>query len=202
MGQQRFTRFGYEFEEADPESTFTSELDFDETVVWSGRPHSLVGVAMKAVPQGLFGLAFVAFTLYWMATVVQGNRNNWDRGRVVPPFADHNIVIAASCGLFLLPPGIALLLATYGEWRRADGLHYLLTNRRVIIAQAGRVHVLSFTPGALRGMKATERRDGSGDLVFGTRPTMVNGMTQSVGFLAIEDVRAVEALVRKTLRPG
>ena len=57
---------------------------------------------------------------------------------------------------------------------------------------------MSFPPKALELIHCEERQDGSGDLIFENRRTWV-GTPQPEGFLAIQSVREIEYLVRKTL---
>jgi hypothetical protein len=52
----------------------------------------------------------------------------------------------------------------------------------------------------LRLLVVSHYFDGTGNLIFGTRPKMVRGMHHSYGFLDVEVVVGVSALVRKTLR--
>src|SRR5262249_34904107 len=96
---------------------------------------------------------------------------------------------------------------------------YALTNRRAVVWEAGwfgTVRVYSYTASALGKMQRRERADGSGDLVF---EEIVSVGSQYVsqgqhgghwqtstsvtarGFLAIERVRDMEDLIRRTLHP-
>ena len=81
---------------------------------------------------------------------------------------------------------------------------YALTNRRVIVWQPswfGRVTAQSFTASGLNQMFRMERPDGAGDLVFQVPVTAfrANSQPERRGFVAIDNVREVEELVRKTL---
>ena len=85
--------------------------------------------------------------------------------------------------------------------RKARRTVYALTGRRAIVIEPGLLSGMtdrSYPPGALALMRCDEREDGAGDLVFENRKTWV-GMPQAVGFLAVERVREVEAMVRKAL---
>lgn|GEM_PF-791213 len=166
-----------------------------EAVLWSGRPDPGM-VARRMIPRALAGLGFVAFTLVWMASVVQGKNNNWDRGKAVAPFAPHNVRIAALVGLSMLPPGLYMLIWPMRAWRRAGGTAYALTDRRAMIIAGHRAE--SFRPEVLALVQCDEQAGGSGDLVFENRNTWI-GQARPVGFLAIERVRKVEALLRRAL---
>lgn len=171
-----------------------------ESVLWTGRPVP-ASLVRRSIPKALIGLLFVAFTLIWMAAVVRGGHNNWDRGQAVIPFATHNVLIATCAGLWLLPPGLYLLTWPLRTWRKARRTVYALTDRRAVVSEPGLLGghgVHSYPPESLTLMRCDEREDGSGDLIFEHRKTWV-GMPQAVGFLAIGRVREVEALVRAAL---
>lgn len=156
---------------------------------------------MRTVPKALFGLAFLAFTVLWMARVVLGGPNNWDRGRAVGPFEPHNVGIAAIVGLWMIPPGLYVLTWPLRTWRRLKSTYYALTDRRAIISETGllsRPRVRSYTARSLRLMRSEEHDNGTGDLIFESPSNWV-GMAKTVGFLAIEDAHDVETLVRRTL---
>ncbi|GAC1471252.1 MAG: hypothetical protein NVSMB9_17210 [Isosphaeraceae bacterium] len=183
-----------------PALSFLSELEAGETVVWTGRPRSLRRLVMRTISKALFGLAFLAFILFWMAMVVRGG-GNWDRGRAVTPFEPHNVMIATLAGLWMIPFGLYLLTWPLRTWRRLKGICYVLTNRQAIMIEPGllgRRKVGNYTADSLRLMRLEEHNDGTGDLIFESRPNRF-GMVQPVGFLAIEEAREVEALVRRTL---
>jgi hypothetical protein len=181
--------------------SISSELAAGETLIWTGGPRSLRRLVMRTVPKALFGLAFLAFTLPWMAMVVQGGHNNWDKGRAVKPFESHNVLIATFAGLWMIPPGLYVLTWPIWAWRRLKGTCYALTERRAIISEpglVGRPKLRSYTADSLRLMRLEEHDDGTGDLIFESPPNRV-GMDRPVGFLAVEEAREVEALVRRTL---
>ena len=189
---------------AEERAAWATELSPGENLNWTGRPGSVRRLVVHSVPQTLVGLAFVAFTLVWMVMVVQGGHNNWDRGQFVPPFAPHNLLIATLAGLWMIPPGIFVLIGPLRTWRRLKTTCYALTDRRAIVGERrlfGRLHCRSYAPAALRLMRLEEKPDDSGDLIFECISTW-DGRARPVGFLAIDRAREVEALVRKTLLSG
>jgi hypothetical protein len=136
-----------------------------------------------------------------MVMAIRGGHNGWDEGRAVPPFAPHNVLIAAVAGLWMIPPGLYLLTSPIRTWRRLRRTGYVLTNRRAIVIEPrflGRAKTRSYSAAALRLMRVEECRNGSGDLVFEC-PSRWAGLPQTVGFLAIDQGADVEALVRNTL---
>jgi len=188
---------------AEIKALVSSRITSGESVLWAGRPGPGI-LVLRSLPKALAGLGFVAFTLVWMTGVIRGGNNNWDRGRPVPPFAPHNVLIATCAGLWLLPFGLYMLTGPLRAWRKGGGTAYALTDRREVVIEPGLLGGFtnrSYTPGDLALMRCDERADGTGDLVFEGRKTWV-GTPQAVGFLAVDRVRGVEALVRKTLLTG
>jgi hypothetical protein len=173
-------------------------LEPGESIVWTGRPDP-AALARKSVPTFFQGLFLIAFALFWMHMVVQGGNNNWDRGRVVVPYAMHNVVIAVCAGLWFLPFGVLMLTSPLRARWRAGRTSYILTDRRAVIIEprVRRNHsVRNFSRESLALTRCEARPNGSGDLVFTNEKTGA-GIFQPVGFLALENVREVEALVRK-----
>lgn len=180
------------------------ELASDEKIVWVGKPHSRLSFAIKELKVGIFGLGFVTFLLLWITMVLGGGNNKWDRGRVVPAFATHNLVIAIFAGLFMLPPGLTMLTAPLRAAMRAPHTIYALTSRRAIICEPtifGGVATREFPLRTLDNIRCLIQNDGTGDLILGTRRTAFKEiLTLPDGFLAVGDVRAIESLVQKTLK--
>jgi hypothetical protein len=177
------------------------ELEPREQVVWAGRPASVGPVVLQSVPKAIMGLVSVIFLVFWMVMVIRGGNNGWEKGRAVPPFAPHNVLIATIAGLWIMPICVYLLLEPARVRRRLNRTCYFLTDRRAFIVAPdflGRSKAKSFPADALRLMRAEERSDGAGDLIFGN-PSNWNGMAETVGFLGIDKPSDIEDLIRKTL---
>ncbi len=203
MARRVVEDFGDDHLRHGPVMSILPELQAGETLIWTGCPRSARRLMMWTVPKAFFGLAFLAFTVLWMAMVVRGGHNNWDQGRAVGPFEPHNVGIATLVGLWMIPPGLYVLTWPIRTWRRLKSTCYALTDRRAIISEPGllgRPRVRSYTAHSLRLMRSEEHDDGTGDLIFESPSNWV-GMAETVGFLAIEDTRDVEAIVRRTLFP-
>jgi hypothetical protein len=162
------------------------ELAAGESIVWAGQPRLDLATrpAWFLVP---FGIVFTGFSLLWMAIA-----------------ALMTVGLLAPCGLPFVVVGIGLMASP--AWLRslARKTVYLLTDRRAIIWRPsvfGRVSVQSFTAAGLGQMTRNERPDGAGDLVFQVSHSGFgeNSRTETRGFLAIDNVRHVEDLVRSTL---
>jgi hypothetical protein len=163
-----------------------AELAPGEELVWVGQPRLDLAVrpAYFLVP---FGIVFTGFALVWI---------------VVSFLLTFGLL--APCGLPFVAVGVGLIASP--AWLRALARRtvYALTGRRAIVSQPswfGRVRVQSFTAAGLGQMSRTERPDGSGDLVFQVRVAGFgeDARAERQGFLAIDHVREVEDLVRKTL---
>jgi hypothetical protein len=177
------------------------ELEPREQVVWAGRPASVGPVVLQSVPKAIMGLVFMIFLVFWMVMVIRGGNNGWEKGRAVPPFAPHNVLIATIAGLWMMPFCVYLLLGPVRVWRRLNRTCYFLTDRRAFIVAPdflGRRKTRSFPANALRLMRVEERSDGAGDLIFGN-PSNWTGMAETVGFLGIDKPSDIEDLIRKTL---
>jgi len=165
------------------------ELSPGERVVWLGQPR--VDLAIRAayflVP---IGFLMTGFALVWMLVAI---------------FATGGL--AAPCGLPFMVIGIAMLASPLRLRSMAQQTVYVLTDRRAIIwglGWFGRVVVQSVTPAGMGQMSRVERQDGAGDLIFQIYTTGAGEDSRTVrrGFLGINEVRQVEALVRLTLLPN
>lgn len=136
-----------------------------ESILWTGRPEP-GSIARRSLPKALAGLGFVAFTLVWMTGVVRGGNNNWYRGRAVPPFAPHNVLIATCAGLWFLPFGLYVVTRPLRAWWKAGGTAYALTERRAVVVEPGLLGSFtkrSYTIADLALTRCDERADGTGE---------------------------------------
>jgi len=178
----------------DPEVArlYDQELERGESTRWSGHPNAR-RIALKALPVLLFAIPWTAFALFWMAGAA---------GFKVPDFSKPGIqTFFPLFGIPFVLIGLLMLSAPYWAWRGARRTGYFITDRRVIIIEKGwrGFEVRTFLPGQLGEMVRTQRKDGSGDLVFDREYRHGKNGTQTVriGFLGIPDVRQVEAIIRK-----
>jgi hypothetical protein len=177
-----------------------------EKLIWCGQPAKRV-VMIKAILQFCIAGAFIF--LLGAGFVIAGLVNTRQHGGLlIPGF----VMVAVAIGMSLAP--------FYKIWQ-AGRTCYVLTNRRCIVWACnwlGAVEMQNYNPGQLVNMF---RRDmwffgkGAGDVVFKT-VTIITTTTRSgrgagfggsstsmttyyYGFLAVENVRAIERLVRETL---
>jgi hypothetical protein len=106
--------------------------------------------------------------------------------------------------LWFLPPGVFMLTGPLRARRSARRARYILTDRRAVIIEPGVFRgctVRNYASASLALTRCEERSDSSGDLVFNNRKTWF-GMSQPVGFLGVERVREVEALMQSARSPA
>lgn len=184
-----------------------SELRQGERLVWAGQP--LPGRhARQAWPMVLFGIPWTAFSVFWIVAA-----SGILAGGVGPRGGGSFTFLGFLFPLFGVPfvlIGLGMLSSPYWVGRMASRTSYGLTDRRAIICQAGwggSIEVRSFGPAELTRIQRIEYPDGSGDLIFeefllpNRNQRGYQNITQRRGFLAIDRVREVEDLIRKTLPP-
>ncbi|MCE9530678.1 MAG: hypothetical protein K8T89_06060 [Planctomycetes bacterium] len=181
-----------------------SELRDNEQLLWVGQPRP-GRCARQALPIVLFGIPWTAFALFWMVAasgmLFGGGGGLGAIGIIFPLF-----------GLPFVLIGLAMLSSPYWLRKRAKRTCYALTNRRAIVWKAswfGSVEVRSYGPNELTKLRRVEYPNGEGDIVF-EETTVTFGrdadgnrtaQTNRNGFMAIENVRAIEELLRKALQP-
>jgi hypothetical protein len=144
---------------------------------------------------------FTLLVLLWMVMIIVGGKNGWDKRRDVRPFAPHNVAIAALAGLWMIPPAMYIACSPLRIWRKLRRTYYALTDRRAFVIapdRLGRSKTKSFAADTLRLIRAEQHHDGTGDLIFAS-PSNWAGMAEQVGFLGIDDIGDVEALLWRTL---
>jgi hypothetical protein len=167
-----------------------SELDSDERIAWVGRPSprpfvvDTILLLILAVPFTLFPVIMIAAAAGFKipGVNVAANQSAW-------------------FGVPFLLVGLVLLSTPYRAVRIARRTGYVLTDRRAIIFDGGRRRTIhTFLPDRMRNLTRTERRDGSGGLIFlRSIEHDHSGEIEAAkhGFLAIPEVKQVEALVRR-----
>jgi len=168
----------------------TDELHPDERILWTGQPRLDLATrpAYFLVP---FGVVFTGFSLVWI--LVAGTLT---LGLLMP------------CGLPFIAVGIGLIASPAWLRSRARNTIYALTDQRALICEPGwfgRRTIRTYTASGLGRMSRTERPDGSGDLTFEEYVTYSTDEYGSHanrgrrGFMAINNVREVEEMIRRTL---
>lgn len=176
-------------------SLVEAELAPRERIIWTGQP--IAGRLMwQSLGIVLFGIAWTAFALFWIAGAAQFKMPDFSSPAVLFPLFGVPFVLI----------GLAMISSPFRIRGRAQKTVYAITDQRAIIVFKGwrAISVRSFAPDQLRDLRRTQRRDDSGDLIFeralvstpqGHRNTIEDG------FRAVRDVREVEGLIRQHLAP-
>jgi hypothetical protein len=172
-------------------------------VLWIGRP-SPAAIFRRSLSGASVGLLALGFALVRAAAaVIRGGNNNWDRGKAVPPFAAHNVMIAVGAVLWFGLCTVPMLTRPWRARRAAWFTTYVLTDHRALIVEPGHAKapkVSAFPPDKLGEIRLVECTGGSGDLVFEEeRDWNWDRRREAVGFLGLDDVRQSEWLFRKHL---
>ena len=183
----------------DLEGLVQEELSPGEKLAWVGRPRPSRLIA-EAMPSFVFGLFFTGFAFFWIfaAGGGMGPPRIGRRGGGAPS-------VFLVFGIPFVLAGVGMLAAPFVAARNARKTCYALTDRRAIVWESSPwygTRVRSYQAGELRSMARHQRGDGSGDLIFEETFAPGNRGRQKIvrrGFIAIEDVRGVEALIRSNL---
>lgn len=173
------------------------ELQPGEQLVWTGQPLPS-RFARRSLGLVLFGLPWTAFAVFWIAGASHFK---------VPDFS-HGSGFFPLFGLPFVLIGLGMLTSPLWLRRRARRTVYALTDRRALILGGGgwgSRAVRSFEPEKLRDLRRVQHRDGSGDVIF-ERTWSNHGrnadQTTDYGFLAVREVKDVEARVRQLAELG
>jgi hypothetical protein len=166
-----------------------NELQEGESIAWVCQPIPK-HFAMRSLPIVLFAIPWTCFAIFWIAGA---------SGFKIPNFK-HGFDFFPMFGLPFLLIGFGMLSSPLWMAWKAKKTAYVLTDRRALIFDGcWSAHVRSFAPDRLLDLRRTQRKDGSGDLIFEKKLSYDSeGSKQStdIGFLAIPNVKDVEERVR------
>ncbi len=174
------------------------EIEPGERLQWMDMPapRFFTGPATAAF---LFGIPWTAFAVFWTATAAWGTRQASDTGA---PGAFS--ILFPLFGVPFILIGLGMLSSPLWAYRKARRTVYVITDRRAILFEGGRsTTVRSFAPQQLRNVFRKERKDGSGDVVFSSRTWRDSDgdrHAQDVGFMRIQNAKAVEDLIQELAR--
>lgn len=185
------TGFGGIAGDAQVRSEVERELGPGERLRWCSRANP-EALARQARVIGLFGIPFLAFSLFWTL------------GALAAAVATKGLLFFFP--LFGLPfcgVGVWLVTAPSRARRQGQSTYYGVSDRRaiIIVAVASR-SVRSWGRREMQGLSRTERADGTGDVIFSRdvgRDSDGNRTSTSIGFFGIRDARFVESLLREIM---
>ena len=169
-----------------------AELQPGERIIWTGRP--IPGrFARRSIGIVLFGIVWTAFAIFWIAGA----------SRFRLPDFSHGFGLFPLFGVPFVLIGFGMLSTPYWMRRKAGRTAYVITDKRALILDGSlwrSTTVRSFEPHRLGDLRRVQNRDGSGDIIFErVWASDGDGGRQSTdhGFLAIQDVKNVEAHIRQ-----
>ena len=172
------------------------ELASGEHLIWFDRPRPWA-LARRDLPKSLFGIPFTAFAIFWVSAAYFGTSHAKESG----PFEFFPLF-----GVPFIAVGLGLLLSPLWSVLKARSTIYAITDERLMIIEGLRIRrVTSYTSADIQQIERTERRDGSGDVVFrrelplGRRNSISFGSFNAtrIGFFGVADARRVETSVRQ-----
>jgi hypothetical protein len=174
-----------------------AELQPGERITWAGQP--IPGrFARRSIGAVLFGIPWTAFAIFWIAGA---------SGFKLPDFS-HGFGLFPLFGVPFVLIGFGMISSPYWMRRKARRTAYVVTDQRALILDGGwwrSTTIRSFEPHRLGDIRRVQNLDGSGDLIFErTWASDNDGGKQSTdhGFLAIQDVKTVETLIRQLTNAG
>ena len=191
----------------DVRSRIQSELDSGERLLWAAQPDPK-RFARGSIFIVLFGIPWTAFALFWIFMASGGLWGLFDGGMDFPRDQMPFQLISLCFPLFGLPfvlIGLGMLTAPHWAKRKALRTAYAVTDRRVILLEAGfwnSITTRTYMPPQLQRMTRTERPDGSGNLIlehYTWRDSDGDRRHGQHGLMAIDRVRDVEELIRTNL---
>ncbi len=183
-------------------SVIRSELSHGEVVLWADRPDPQ-RVMIQTLPLMGCGIAWTAGVLPIIMMQVFAFGSVSDRTDI-----NSSSKFNWSAILFGIPfiaVGIAMTISPF--WQRWQARHtvYALTDERIIIIRGTfKRSVKSFQPAQVEIFERVERGDGSGDLTVAKetyKDSDGHNQVSNVVLIGIKEVRKVEELIRKTLKP-
>jgi len=182
---------------------FTPLLDPDEVLLWSGQPRQ--GIFLQASDIFLipFSLVWGGFAIFWEITalgifsVANHHPNSSPIGYVFPLFGIPFVLV----GLYFI------FGRFFFDAAQRRGTWYGITNRRLIISKSSfnsSVNSLDFL--TLTNLNLVERKDNSGDVVFGTPVSTIFANSSwpgsrryplPLGFYLVPQARRIYNLVRE-----
>lgn len=174
------------------QSLIQSELNEEEKIIWVGTPVPR-RFCTRSIGSVLFGIPWTAFALFWIASA---------SGFKIPDF-QKGFDFFPLFGIPFVLIGFGMLSSPLWMLRKARNTAYVITSNRAIIFSGGiKTDIRSFDPKHLEKLHRKQWRDGSGDLIFDKEFRFEQNYRQrqhELGFLAIQNVKQVEYLVRQLM---
>jgi hypothetical protein len=165
------------------------ELERGERIEWMETPKRAFFTA-GSTGAFLFGIPWTAFALFWTGAAAWMS-NAADVEGDAGPFRFFPLF-----GLPFILVGFGMLSSPLWAYRRSRNTVYVITDRRAIIFAGGsKTTIRSFLPSQLKTVFRREKKDGSGDVLFGRRTYRDSDGDrhhEEIGFFRIADAKRVE----------
>jgi hypothetical protein len=188
-----------------------AELTERERLLWAGQPRPDL-FARPATGGFVMGILFLVFGALIVAMAFAfgflGGASATGTGNPLGDALVGGLCTAGFCGfpaVVFVPLGVWLVTGPARMRRQARGTAYALTDARAVVLASGpggTLTVRSYRPDQLAALVREENPDGSGSLIFQEEMYVVRYRRRSrtsvrrYGFLAIDGVARVEALIR------
>jgi len=167
------------------------ELQTGERVLWMEQPIPRYFTAMST-GAFLFAIPWTAFAIFWIGRA---------SGFKLPDFGKGGFSFFPLFGVPFVLIGLGMLSSPLWSYRKAFKTVYVITDRRAITFDAGwTTTIRSYPPDRLQNIHRKEKRDATGDVVFGQRVwsgSEGGRQAQDLGFLNIREPKKVEQMLRK-----
>jgi hypothetical protein len=140
--------------------TVQPELEAGEQLLWAGQPKPS-RLAFKSLGTFIFGIIWTAFCVNSAMSSI-----NFGSVKEAGGMSGFDVFFLLFQGLFILI-GLGMLASPLWVYLKAMRTYYAVTNKRILIVQAGRSRtVQSYSQGDIGDIVRTEGPDKSGDLTF------------------------------------
>jgi len=167
------------------------ELQTGERVLWMEQPIPRYFTAMST-GAFLFAIPWTAFAIFWIGRA---------SGFKLPDFGKGGFSFFPLFGVPFVLIGLGMLSSPLWSYRKAFKTVYVITDRRAITFDAGwTTTIRSYPPDRLQNIHRKEKRDATGDVVFGQRVwsgSEGGRQAQDLGFLNIREPKKVEQMLGK-----
>lgn len=171
-----------------------NELESGESIEWMEMP---IPRFFTRISTGyfLFSIPWTAFSIFWMYAA---------SGFKLPDFSKGGFSLFPLFGIPFVLIGLAMLSSPLLSYLKAFRTVYVITNRRAITFDGGRsITIRSYPPEKLLDLTRSEKRDGSGDIVFARRPwqnSKISRQMEDFGFLRISNPKQVEQMLKALIK--
>jgi hypothetical protein len=184
-----------------------ADLGTNERLVWLAQPVGAI-VFRRSLGYLIGGAVVALVALVWLSGVFSP-KPVAQRGKAPPPATSRDITTPS---IVFLVAACVSLVPVY-RWKMAQRAVYALTNRRALVFKGGLFGPKreTYSPSEVAAMRRSDSwlYSGGGDLIFRIVKVLSTSYSQGrtsqsvrtyhYGFLAIDNVREVEKLVRETL---